>query len=98
MTDPSSPQGTAIAGQPVDFPSAKVFEFLFSQPFHNQSDFVPDQQRVPIVDDERPVFVDEATGEQSLSPFMYETKDNRSINLLTGTPIRPRSYSRAIER
>lgn len=55
----------AHAGRPTDFAPAKTFEWLFSQPFEKESTFVPSQQRVPRVQDDRPIFVDESTGECS---------------------------------
>uniref|UniRef100_A0A8H7TP78 AMP-dependent synthetase/ligase domain-containing protein n=1 Tax=Bionectria ochroleuca TaxID=29856 RepID=A0A8H7TP78_BIOOC len=46
----------------VAFASANTFSWLFSNPFEEESDFTPSQQRVPRVEDGRPLFVDEANG------------------------------------
>jgi hypothetical protein len=53
----------AYAGGLVDFAPADVCTWLFSNPFQTKSDFTPRQQLVPPVEDERPVFVDELSGE-----------------------------------
>lgn len=52
----------AYAGSPTNFAPAKVFDWLFSDPFEKASDFTPEANRISNVGDERPVFVDEATG------------------------------------
>lgn len=64
----SDPQRRAYAGSPTDFPPAQVFDWLFGDPFSKQSDFVPAAHVMPRVEDERPVFVDEASGEYTPGP------------------------------
>lgn len=54
----------------VAFASANTFSWLFSNPFEEESDFTPSQQRVPRVEDGRPLFVDEANGLSHLCLFM----------------------------
>lgn len=62
----SDPQRRAHAGSPTEFPPAQVFDWLFGGPFSKQSDFVPAAHVISRVEDERPVFVDEASGESLL--------------------------------
>ena len=52
----------AYAGSPARFPPARVFDWLFSNPFATDSSFAPVQNRIAKVEDGRPVFIDEATG------------------------------------
>ena len=59
----------AYSGSPPtdDFPLANTFDFCFSQPFLSQSGFNPAAHRVPRIPDEKPVFIDNASGESLLS-------------------------------
>ena len=58
-------RSAAYAGGPVKFAPADVFTWLFSSPFQTESDFTPRRQLIPPVEDERPIFVDELSGELS---------------------------------
>ncbi|CAG7559380.1 unnamed protein product [Fusarium equiseti] len=51
----------AYAGQAANVPGANVFDFAFSNPFQNESEFVPRARRVPKIQDDQPIFVDHAT-------------------------------------
>ncbi|KAF4467029.1 4-coumarate-- ligase [Fusarium albosuccineum] len=51
----------AYAGQPANIPGANVFDFVFSNPFQEESDFTPPKQRVPKIHDDQPIFVDHAS-------------------------------------
>ncbi|KAI9902379.1 hypothetical protein N3K66_001731 [Trichothecium roseum] len=50
---------SAYVGAPVKFAPALAFDWLFSDPFSEESDFTPPGHVVPKVEDERPIFVDE---------------------------------------
>lgn len=52
----------AYAGQAANVPGANVFDFAFSNPFQNESEFVPRARRVPKIQDDQPIFVDHASG------------------------------------
>ncbi|KAI2605382.1 uncharacterized protein GGS25DRAFT_504888 [Hypoxylon fragiforme] len=54
------------SSSPVGFQSANLFEWLFSNPFENESDFTTAQQRVPRGSNEEKLLIDEAT-DNSLS-------------------------------
>lgn len=60
------PKSVAYAGAPVKFAPADVFTWLFSSPFQKENDFTPAGQVVPPVEDERPLFIDELSGESAL--------------------------------
>lgn len=61
MTAPPKTEAYAVA--PVKFaPATDVFTWLFSSPFQTESNFAPASQRVPPVENERPIFVDELSG------------------------------------
>lgn len=64
----ASPKSAAYAGAPVKFAPADVFTWLFSSPFQKQNDFTPAGQVVPPVEDERPLFIDELSGESAPMP------------------------------
>lgn len=49
-------------GPPTSFPSRNVFDFCFSQPFLAESDFAPASRKVPVIEESRPVFVDNKSG------------------------------------
>lgn len=59
MTAGASP---ALAGTAADLEPTSAFEWYFSQPFSKQSPFTPARQVLPPIEDERPIFVDEASG------------------------------------
>lgn len=59
----------AYVGSPTNIAPAKVFDWLFSDPFETASDFTPDAHIVSKVEDERPVFVDEATSRHLPQPL-----------------------------
>jgi hypothetical protein len=63
MSQTATAPAPAYAGSPASFPPAKVFDWLFSDPFATESSFTPLQNRIAKVEDERPVFIEEATGE-----------------------------------
>lgn len=50
------------SSSPVNFQSANLFEWLFSNPFENESDFTTAQQRVPRGSNGEKLLIDEATG------------------------------------
>ncbi|KAK4451326.1 hypothetical protein QBC34DRAFT_459056 [Podospora aff. communis PSN243] len=50
----SAYSGTA----PSHFPLRNTFDWCFSQPFVAESDFIPAAQRIPQIEDSRPIFVD----------------------------------------
>ncbi|RGP74115.1 hypothetical protein FSPOR_1810 [Fusarium sporotrichioides] len=51
----------SYAGQPANVPGANVFDFIFSNPFQHESDFVPRARRVPKIRDDQPIFTDHAS-------------------------------------
>ncbi|KAK4663627.1 hypothetical protein QC763_610040 [Podospora pseudopauciseta] len=54
---------TAYSGAPAGrMPFDNAFGFTFSQPFQHESDFTPANHRVPKVNDEQPIFVDNKSG------------------------------------
>jgi hypothetical protein len=53
----------ALAGAAAKIRAAKAFDFFFSGPFATQNDFTPAGQVVPPIEDDRPILVDEASGE-----------------------------------
>jgi hypothetical protein len=74
MTDlTKSNAAPAYAGAPADIEPANVFDWLFSSPFEVESAFTPPAHRVAKVEDERLVFVDEASGKTSPSLTSYST-------------------------
>ncbi|KKY30222.1 putative acetylsynthetase-like protein [Diaporthe ampelina] len=49
----------ALSGSPPgQYPRSNIFDFVFGNPFSQQSEFVPASQRLPHIDDSRPIFVD----------------------------------------
>lgn len=77
----ASAKTAAYAGAPVKFAPADVFTWLFSSPFQKENDFTPKSQLVPSVEDERPLFIDELSGESpALPPFVMirDGTDGRS--------------------
>lgn len=55
----------ALSGSPPgNYPRSNIFDFVFGNPFSQQSDFVPASQRLPQIEDSRPIFVDNNNGEK----------------------------------
>lgn len=52
----------SYAGEPANIPGANVFNFMFSNPFQQESEFTPPKQRVPKIHDDQPIFIDHASG------------------------------------
>ncbi|KAK5655973.1 hypothetical protein OQA88_5111 [Cercophora sp. LCS_1] len=51
-----------VAGSPGGhFPLRNAFDFIFSQPFLSKSDFAPANRVLPLIEDSRPIFVDNAS-------------------------------------
>jgi len=58
-TETSRSSMQAHAGAPPShFPQRNTFDWCFSQPFLAESDYVPAAQRVPQIENSRPIFVD----------------------------------------
>lgn len=54
----------ALSGSPPgQYPRSNIFDFVFGNPFSQQSQFIPESQKLPHVDDSRPIFVDNKNGE-----------------------------------
>ncbi|KAH7129395.1 hypothetical protein B0J13DRAFT_137376 [Dactylonectria estremocensis] len=51
----------SYAGAPANVPGTNTFDWLFSNPFESESDYLPPQRRVPRIDSNTPIFVDHAT-------------------------------------
>jgi hypothetical protein len=62
----------AYAGQPANVPGANIFDFIFSNPFQHESDFVPRARRVPKIRDDQPIFTDHASGKLHSQPTSCE--------------------------
>lgn len=55
----------ALSGSPPgEYPRSNIFDFVFGNPFSQQSNFVPASQRLPQTEDSRPIFVDNKNGEK----------------------------------
>ncbi|KAI6785264.1 4-coumarate--CoA ligase-like protein [Emericellopsis cladophorae] len=86
MSEATPASKLAHAGSSTNacFTPASVFDWLFSSPFATESSFTPAQNRIPNVEDERPVFIDEATvGLQNLHQL-----DPDNVHALPPTPRR----------
>lgn len=64
----------SYAGEPANIPGANVFNFMFSNPFQQESEFTPPKQRVPKIHDDQPIFIDHASGKLSCIRGHHETK------------------------
>ena len=53
----------STGGVPATVPLANAFDYYFGQPFQAVSDWTPPEQVLPLIEDSRPIFVDNATGE-----------------------------------
>ncbi|KAJ3468106.1 hypothetical protein MRS44_002171 [Fusarium solani] len=51
----------SYAGEPANIPGANVFNFMFSNPFQQESEFTPPKQRVPKIHEDQPIFIDHAS-------------------------------------
>ncbi|KAF4981971.1 hypothetical protein FZEAL_2317 [Fusarium zealandicum] len=51
----------AYVGELANIPGANTFDFLFSNPFQEESDFTPAKQRVPRIHQDQPIFIDHAS-------------------------------------
>jgi hypothetical protein len=59
----------ACSGSPPGYiPKCNGFDWAFSQPFLHQSDFIPADYRVPEIEPERKILVDEKSGNDLLPP------------------------------
>lgn len=78
----------AYVGQPANVPGANIFDFIFGNPFQNESDFVPRARRVPKIRDDQPIFTDHANGK--LLPLSYEISQTHQLRI-TNT-LRPPTH------
>lgn len=71
MSTLAKSEGVAYSGsRPGQYPQTSIFDFAFSNPFENESDYVPASRKVPHVDDSHPVFIDHKTGKIRSAPQM----------------------------
>lgn len=93
----------AYAGQAANVPGANVFDFAFSNPFQNESEYVPRARRVPKIQDDQPIFVDHASGKLhpltlltfSLTHSLNQSshmRSHHSVVHLTDLLLRPPSH------
>lgn len=54
-------------GPPSQYPLTNIFDFVFGNPFEHESHSVPASQRIPHIDDRRPIFVDNKSGKSLLT-------------------------------
>ncbi len=55
--------GVSHAGSPPEhIPLHNTFDWVFSNPFENESSFTPAEHRVPRIEPSRPIFVDQNAG------------------------------------
>lgn len=58
-------QGDTVAysgSPPGQYPHSNVFDFVFGNPFQELSDHVPPTQKLPPIEESKPIFVDNKTG------------------------------------
>jgi hypothetical protein len=65
-----------------DYPRSNIFDFVFGNPFSQQSNFVPPSQRLAHIDDSRPIFVDNNNGEKEKTH--QNTQPNPKTSKLPG--------------
>lgn len=64
-----------------------VFDWLFSNPFEHESSCTPSSQRVPRIEDSRPVFVDNASGTYvDQDTRCWSALRRRNINIMKTAP------------
>lgn len=49
-------------GPPGQYPLTNIFDFVFGNPFQNENDHVPASQKIPLIDDSQPIFIDNKSG------------------------------------
>jgi len=57
-----SRQLAAFGAPPGHMERMNAFEWAFSNPYEHESEYVPLEQRVPHIEDSRPIFVDHQSG------------------------------------
>lgn len=62
MAGPAAPSAGAQLGSSVEFSTTNLFDWLYSNPFESEGALIPRNHIVPRIEDERPVFVDNASG------------------------------------
>lgn len=74
----------SYAGEPGNIPGANVFNFVFSNPFQQESEFTPPKQRVPKIHEDQPIFIDHASGKltSAYEDTTVRYKLHRLLNLV----------------
>lgn len=62
MAEPRATPAGAVSGAPVEFSAPNLFDWLFSNPFESENAYTPAERLVPRIENDRPIFVDNATG------------------------------------
>lgn len=51
--------------RPGQYPQSNIFDFVFGNPFQHENEYVPASQKLPLIDNSQPIFIDNKTSKHS---------------------------------